>query len=248
MGNEHSDRNEPKTKSNLPNTYHTQDDLEQAPDLADADLSKAEITGVDLSESELRDVDLTEATISDADLSGADLTAADLSFATLSDVNLSNTVLTDTELNYATIQQTEISEKQLQAANFINLEIIETPLAKTLTNKLMSSSKIKTIIKKADIDDPLYVDTEAEATESVAVTNKYENNDLGLRITNRVEKDSSDGDFTGYTKNTFHGQFEDGEVQSAKITHSFQHAPLFGRTVEYIYQNEEVIQETLMIS
>lgn len=248
MGNENSDRDEQKTQFKLPNTYHTQKDLEPEPNLADADLSKAEITGIDLSESELSGVDLTEATISDTDLSGADLTAADLSFATLSDVNLSNAVLTDTKLNSATIQQTNISEAHLRSANFLNLEIIETPLGQRLINRLLESSKIKTIVEKVDIDGPLQLDTESEVTESVTAHSEDENNDFRLHIIDKVEKDSSDDDFTGYTKNTFIGHFEDGEIQSAKIRHEFQHAPLYGRGYEYIYENEEVIQKTIWIS
>jgi uncharacterized protein YjbI with pentapeptide repeats len=82
-----------------------------------ADFTQAHLTRADLSGADLSGADLLLADFSDADLSGADLSVADLSGATLSGAWLTGATLPQCDLSGADLSGTDLSGADLSGAN-----------------------------------------------------------------------------------------------------------------------------------
>jgi len=100
-----------------------QENLEIAPDLSGADLSRAFLTGADLS-----GADLTRADLSGAYLVRAGFMNADLRWANLGDANLSTTNLIKADLGEANLGQANLIRADLRGASLVGANLREANL------------------------------------------------------------------------------------------------------------------------
>jgi uncharacterized protein YjbI with pentapeptide repeats len=94
-----------------------------------ADFTQAHLARADLSGTDLSGADLLLADFSDADLSGADLSVADLSGATLSGAWLTGAALPQTDLSGADLSGADLSGADLSGANLARADLSGANLA-----------------------------------------------------------------------------------------------------------------------
>ncbi|MBW1782847.1 MAG: toll/interleukin-1 receptor domain-containing protein [Deltaproteobacteria bacterium] len=91
--------------------------LNETPDLREADLAQADLRWANLDGTDVRKADLSRAIIHEADLSRAKLSRADLSGANLSGAILSQAYLHDADLSGANLRAAYLREANLRGAN-----------------------------------------------------------------------------------------------------------------------------------
>lgn len=124
--------------------------------LADGNLSKADLTGSDLSDADLTGANLTDADLTRANLMGADLTRAnlsnaDLTGANLSDADLFGANLTGADLTGANLTGANLTRANLTRANLDDANLTGANLSKALLTNAEITGRDK--LKEANLSE-----------------------------------------------------------------------------------------------
>jgi uncharacterized protein YjbI with pentapeptide repeats len=130
------------------------------PDLREADLSLANLTGANLSMTDLLGANLSQAFLGGADLTRAVLKGANLSQADLTRANLERANLTEANLNGAHLALSNLFRANLSRANLRGAQLVRADLRRAdLTNAnlrgacLSTATLADTILRGADLTD-----------------------------------------------------------------------------------------------
>ena len=99
-------------------------------DLRGADLSRADLRGANLRGADLRGADLSRADLSRADLRGANLSRADLRWADLRDANLRGADLRDANLSRANLRGANLRGADLRGADLRGADLSDANLSR----------------------------------------------------------------------------------------------------------------------
>lgn len=117
------------------------------PDLREADLHKASLSGAILLEADLAGADLTRAKLMGVELSGADLTGANLFKADLREADLHGAYLIKANLSGANLAEANLTRADLTGANLTG--------AKLMAAFLPEATLMKATLIKADLTDAI---------------------------------------------------------------------------------------------
>jgi hypothetical protein len=117
--------------------------------LSGARLSNADLRRCHLREANLSGADLKEANLGGADLSGADLSGASLREANLREADLSRTDLREANLSRADLRKTNLSGTNLSGTVFGGIDLREACGLETVHHRSPSSIPIETIYRSA---------------------------------------------------------------------------------------------------
>jgi len=184
--------------------------IERNDELADIDLSEAELSGVDFSETVLTDIDFSGANLENANFQDAEFRRLDFSDANLRDANLSGVkaetnLFTDARLGSADLSDAFLVESDFSGANLMraNLEGANLDNANLSEAYLGGVTMSDVILYRADITDAdlVHADLSRAELESANLRDssiKGANlSDTNLASANLIGVDIRETDFSG---------------------------------------------------